>query len=77
MRIFIIFLSLLLIVFPVQLHAIEIDSSMQEIEACEKVEATKQLTQEEINDLFGEDPYLGQTPYLQSPDSFSQRDTSK
>ena len=30
-----------------------------------------------MNDLFGEDPYLGQTSYLQSPDGFTQRDKSK
>jgi len=31
------------------------------------------MTQKEMNDLFGEDPYLGQTSYLQSPDGYSQK----
>ena len=72
-RIVFIFFGLLLFVFPVVLQAGQIDSSMQEIEPTESVKASKQMTQKEINDLFGEDPYLGQTSYLQSPDGFSQR----
>ena len=72
-----IFLSLLLIFPPVELHASENDSPIKEIDPSEKVEASSQMTQEEINNLFGEDPYLGQTSYLQSPDSFSQREFSK
>ena len=72
-RIFFIFFGLLLIVFPVVLQAVEIDSSRNEIEPGEIVETPKQMTQKEMNDLFGEDPYLGQTSYLQSPDGFSQR----
>tara|TARA_B100000965_G_scaffold392333_1_gene401761 strand:- start:335 stop:586 length:252 start_codon:yes stop_codon:yes gene_type:complete len=72
-----IFLSLLLIFSPVELQASEIDSPIKEIEPSEKVEASSQMTQEEINNIFGEDPYLGQTSYLQSPDSFSQREFSK
>ena len=67
-------LGLLLIVCPVALQVDAIDSSNQELEPVEKVEAPKQLTQKQINDLFGEDPYLGQTSYLQSPDGFNQRD---
>ena len=59
------------------LHAVEIDSSLQESEPSEIIEAPKHMSQKEINDLFGEDPYLGQTSYLQSPDSFSQREISK
>tara|TARA_B100001250_G_scaffold403986_1_gene419251 strand:- start:1422 stop:1655 length:234 start_codon:yes stop_codon:yes gene_type:complete len=77
MRIFLVFLILLLIVLPFELHAGEIDSSINEIEPTEIVEDPNQMTQEEINDLFGEDPYLGQTSYLQSPDGFSQRKISK
>ena len=72
-----IFLGLLLFVFPVVLQAVQIDSSMQEIESVESVEAPKEMTQKEINDLFGEDPYLGPTSYLQSPDAYSQREKSK
>ena len=69
-------LGLLLIFSPVSLQAIEIDSPLQEIEPGEIVEAPKQMTQKQMNDLFGEDPYLGQTSYLQSPDGFSQREKS-
>ena len=76
-RIVFIFLALLLIAFPVVLQASEIDSSMQEIESVEIVETRKQMSQKEMNDLFGEDPYLGQTSYLQSPDGYSQRGNSK
>ena len=70
-------LGFFLIVCPVALHAAEIDSLLQETEPDEIVEAPKQMTQEQMNDLFGEDPYLGQTSYLQSPDGFSQRGKSK
>ena len=71
------FIALLLIVCPFALQAIEIDSSPQEIEPTEIVESNKQMTQKQMNELFGEDPYLGQTSYLQSPDGFSQRKKSK
>ena len=73
----VVFLCLLLILFPMALHAVEIDSSLQESEPSEIIEAPKHMSQKEINDLFGEDPYLGQTSYLQSPDGFSQREISK
>ena len=76
-RIFSFSLGLLLIVCPMALQAGEIDSTLQELETGEIVEAPKKMTQEQINDLFGEDPYLGQTSYLQSPDGFSQREKSK
>ena len=69
-----IFFSLLLIVVPVSLQAVEIDLSIEEIEPSEIVEAPKKMSQKQMNDLFGEDPYLGQTSYLQSPDGFSQRE---
>ena len=74
LRIFFIFLGLLLIVFPVALQAVEIDSSIEELQPGEIVEAPTLMNQQEMNDLFGEDPYLGQTSYLQSPDGFTQRD---
>ena len=70
-------LGLILIVCPLVLQAGEIDSTLQELDPSEIVEAPKQMTQKEINDLFGEDPYLGQTSYLQSPDGFSQRVKTK
>tara|TARA_B100000965_G_scaffold74263_1_gene58638 strand:+ start:6407 stop:6658 length:252 start_codon:yes stop_codon:yes gene_type:complete len=71
------FICFLLIVSPVSLQAGEIETLIQEIESSEIAEAPKQMTQKEMNDLFGEDPYLGQTSYLQSPEAFSQRDKSK
>tara|TARA_B100000965_G_scaffold236920_1_gene198596 strand:+ start:372 stop:620 length:249 start_codon:yes stop_codon:yes gene_type:complete len=68
-------LGFLLIVFPVSLSASEIDQSIKEYGSNSQiVEAPSQMTQKEMNDLFGEDPYLGQTSYLQSPDGFIQRD---
>jgi len=70
-------LGLLLIVCPAALNAEEIDSSFKESDSTEIIQAPKQMTEEQMNDLFGEDPYLGQTSYLQSPDGFSQRDKSK
>ena len=70
-------LGLLLIVCPVALNADEIDSSLIELDPTEIVQAPRQMTEKQINDLFGEDPYLGQTSYLQSPDGFSQREKSK
>ncbi len=71
-------LGLLLIVCPASLSAGEIDPSLKELEDhSEMVEAPRQMTQKQMNDLFGEDPYLGQTSYLQSPDGFSQREKSK
>ena len=70
-------LGLLLIVCPVALNAVEIDLSIKESDPSEIVQAPSQMTGIEMNDLFGEDPYLGQTSYLQSQDGFSQRDKSK
>ena len=70
-------LGLLLIVSPVALNAVEIDLSLKESDSSEIVQAPSQMTEMQMNDLFGEDPYLGQTSYLQSPDGFTQRDKSK
>jgi hypothetical protein len=66
-----------LIVCPVALDAVEIDLSLKESDSSEIVQAPSQMTEMQMNDLFGEDPYLGQTSYLQSPDGFTQRDKSK
>ena len=71
------FLALLLFFSPFVLYADVIDSSLQELEPSEIVESPIQMTQKQMNDLFGDDPYLGQTSYLQSPDGFSQKDKSK
>ena len=72
-----IFLGILLTFCPFELQAGEIDSLQPDIEPGEIVEDSKQMTQKQMNDLFGEDPYLGQTSYLQSPDGFSQRAKSQ
>ena len=69
-------LGLLLILAPAAVDADEIDSSHIE-DPTETVQAPRQMTEKQMNDLFGEDPYLGQTSYLQSPDGFSQRKKSK
>tara|TARA_Y100001968_G_scaffold286032_1_gene286428 strand:+ start:52 stop:303 length:252 start_codon:yes stop_codon:yes gene_type:complete len=76
-RIVLIFVYLLLFVSPVALNAGELQSAMQEVITSENPEAPMQMTQKEMNELLGEDPYLGQTSYLQSPDGFSQRKISK
>ena len=70
-------LGFLLIFCPATVNADEIDSSLIELDPAETVQTPKQMTEKQINDLFGEDPYLGQTSYLQSPDGFSQREKSK
>ena len=70
-------LVLLLILCPAAVNAVHIDSSISESDPAETVQAPKKMTEKQMNDLFGEDPYLGQTSYLQSPDGFSQREKSK
>ena len=77
LRIFFFFISILLIVCPTSLYAVEIDSSLENSLPVKIEETSGEMTQKQMNDLFGEDPYLGQTSYLQSPDCFSQRDKSK
>ena len=72
--IFSFFLVLFFIVFPLALQAVETESSLQKLEPVEIGESSDQMTQKQMNDLFGEDPYLGQTSYLQSPEGFTQRD---
>ena len=67
-------LGLLLILCPAAVNAEEIDSLLIETDPTETVQAPSQMTEKQMNDLFGEDPYLGQTSYLQSPDGFSQRE---
>ncbi len=70
-------LCLLLNLYPAAVHGDEIDSSRIELDPIETVQSPNQMTEKQMNDLFGEDPYLGQTSYLQSPDGFSQREKSK
>ena len=77
LRIFFFFISILLIVCPTSLYAVEIDSSLENSLPVKIEETSGEMTQKQMNDLFGEDPYLGQTSYLQSPDGFSQREKSK
>tara|TARA_B100000965_G_scaffold327257_1_gene289976 strand:- start:183 stop:434 length:252 start_codon:yes stop_codon:yes gene_type:complete len=70
-------LSFFLILSATAVNADEIDSSLIKSDSTETVQAPRQMTEKQMNDLFGEDPYLGQTSYLQSPDGFSQREKSK
>ena len=70
-------LGLIFIVCPISLQAGEMDTTSKELKTNEVVEEPGQMSQMQMNDLFGEDPYLGQTSYLQSPEGFSQRDNSK
>ena len=69
--------GLLLILSPATVNADEIDSLLVESDSAETVQVPRKMTEKQINDLFGEDPYLGQTSYLQSPEGFSQREKSK
>ena len=72
------YLGILFIVVPASLSAGEIDPMLKDSEIhIEIVEAPSQMSQKQMNDLFGEDPYLGQTSYLQSPEGFSQIDKAK
>ena len=73
-RIVVFFLGILWIICPIALQAVEMDSSIQKSIPDETVEVPKRMTEQQMNDLFGEDPYLGQTSYLQSPNGFSQRE---
>ena len=70
-------LGFLLILCPAAVNADKIDSSFIQSDPTETVQAPRQMTEKQMNDILGEDPYLGQTSYLQSPDSFSQRGKSK
>ena len=70
-------LYLLLILCHADANAGEIDSSLIELDPIKTLQAPRQMTEKQMNDLFGEDPYLGQTSYLQSPDGFSQRKKSQ
>ena len=76
-RIISISLGLLLIFCPAAVNADEINSSLIESDSTETDQAPRRMTERQMNELFGEDPYLGQTSYLQSPDGFSQRDKNK
>ena len=65
-------IGLLLILCPATVNADEIDPSLLESDPTETVQDPRQMTEKQLNDLFGEDPYLGPTSYLQSLDGFSQ-----
>tara|TARA_Y100001968_G_scaffold109102_1_gene98676 strand:- start:255 stop:503 length:249 start_codon:yes stop_codon:yes gene_type:complete len=74
LQIFFLFVSIFLTLFTASLDAVEIDSSLEN-SFPDKIEQTNgEMTERQMNDLFGEDPYLGQTSYLQSPDGFNQRE---
>ncbi len=70
-------LGLLLILCPATVNSDEVDSSLKESYSAETHQPPRRMTEKQMNDLFGEDPYLGQTSYLQSPEGFSQREKSK
>jgi len=71
-------LCIFFIIFPGSVSAGEITPLQTDSESQSEIVADPgKMTQKQMNDLFGEDPYLGQTSYLQSPDGFSQRDKSK
>ena len=76
-RIFSLCLVVLLIFCPTSTIAGEIDSSLEKSIPLKTDDNPVKMTQKQMNDLFGEDPYLGQTSYLQSPDGFSQREQTK
>ena len=72
-RLFAFFVALLLFLCAVSVQADELDSSPQEIETTEEVKIVeeivevpepKTMTEEEIDELLGKDPYLGQTSWL-------------
>ena len=72
-RLFAFFVALLLFLCPVAVQADELDSSPQEKETIEEVRIVeeivevpepKTMTEEEIDELLGKDPYLGQTSWL-------------
>ena len=73
-RIFTFTFGLLFTLCPISVQASQMDKMSRELEPGVKYEDPDQMTQKQMNDLFGDDPYLGQTSYLQSPDSFSQRE---
>ena len=77
LQIFSLYLGIILTVSPASLEAVETDSSIDNSLPVKIEETGGEMTQKQINDLFGEDPYLGQTSYLQSPDGYSQREKSK
>ena len=71
-RLFAYFLGLLFLFSPITVQADEIELSIEKIEAPDDIamieeiveEPPKPMTQEEIDELLGEDPYLGQTSWL-------------
>ena len=70
-RFYAFFLVLLLFFCPFAMQADEVYSIPQEIESIENVDIVeeivvgrKQMTQKEIDELLGEDPYLGPTSWL-------------
>ena len=77
LRFFSFTLVLFLFVYPLTVDAGEEHSTRKETVQGEITKAPSHMTEKQMNDIFGEDPYLGQTSYLQSPDGFSQRKSVK
>ena len=62
-------IALLLFLLPSSIEAEELDSiplELDTIESSKTIEAPKTLSKEEMNDLFGPEPYLGPTSWLES-----------
>tara|TARA_Y100001968_G_C19453982_1_gene770849 strand:- start:2799 stop:2984 length:186 start_codon:yes stop_codon:yes gene_type:complete len=57
----------MIIVYPFALNAEQSDSLINEdIEISKENESTLKMSQEEMDNLFGPDPYLGPTSWLDS-----------
>ncbi len=59
-KLFSLFFSILLFFFPSAVHSYDFDLMPQEIGTGE-APVIKTITEDEINELLGEDPYIGQT----------------
>ena len=61
------------VIINVALDAVEIDLSLKESDSSEIVQAPSQMTEMQMNDLFGEDPYLvGQSKRQMKQQELSQ-----
>lgn len=68
-------LGLLLVLLPIPVHAEDVpvlSNEDKEIAPTQEVAIPKTMTQEEIDDLFGPEPYLGPTSWLGSKEGRSK-----
>tara|TARA_Y100001968_G_C19439408_1_gene761682 strand:+ start:2149 stop:2457 length:309 start_codon:yes stop_codon:yes gene_type:complete len=66
------FLGLILFAQPFLANADQLDelaNENQEIAESQEMKVTKSMTKEQIEDLFGPEPYLGQTSWLGSQEN--------